>query len=519
MRLIELCFLTKDIPNSEKHSVVTPIPKTGNQINDTKNIRPIAVGPIFARIINKMIARRLADRFTSHDILDPAQHAFLPGKSIHEPNNSVLHCLEDYRSRTKTNQATGCYLIYYDISKAYDCIRWDSIERALERLGMDPNLVDFVMNTLEGSTLAIKTNIPGRTTSRVTMHGAIKQGCPLAPLLFAIVMDELHKGYRTIGGYQALGGAPIVASRGYCDDTVILSNSMAELSKMNAWTIKFMATHGLNINVTKTKVTGRDKSGLANAFPVLWSGSTTPLTSLPPTDSIKYLGCMISFDLNWADQINKMTGYVMNIATKLRHGNITLLQGSMLAKQVLDGMMDIGLRHAIISKNSLLEWDKVLSSSILHRAALAGKKIHSSAVYTIIRKCSLVSLNIIAKTAQLMENITGPHELKLAYGKAINLANKNSTLTSNDKRSDNRLTHIIKLLRINNISITQNPAHCLDEAVVTKKLSDLDTFFYPLTKWSTHVNFIVNRLRKHRRILNFLLHGHCSNSLARYERT
>ena len=75
---------------------------------------------------------------------------------------------------------------------------------------------------------------------------------------------------------------------------------------------------------------------------------------------------MISFDLNWIAQINKMTGYVMNIANKLRHGNITLLQGSMLAKQVLDGMMDIGLRHAIIPKTSLLEWDRILSSSILH---------------------------------------------------------------------------------------------------------------------------------------------------------
>ena len=245
-RLINLCLITKDIPKDEKHSIITPIAKSGSQVRDTKNIRPIAVGPIIARIINKMMARRLADKLTRHSLLDPAQYAFLPGRSIHEPINSILNCLDDYKNRLGTTLRTGCYIIYYDISKAYDCIKWSSIERALERLGIDPNFIDFVMNTLAGSTLAMKTNLSGRTTERVQMHGAIKQGCPLAPLLFAIVMDELHRGYRNIGGYQPLAACPKILSRGYCDGTAILSN-LSELIKMNDWTKKFMFDHGLNM--------------------------------------------------------------------------------------------------------------------------------------------------------------------------------------------------------------------------------------------------------------------------------
>jgi hypothetical protein len=48
----------------------------------------------------------------------------------------------------------------------------------------------------------MRTNLSGRVTSPVELRKAIKQGCPLAPLLFAIVMDELHSNYRAIGGYQ-----------------------------------------------------------------------------------------------------------------------------------------------------------------------------------------------------------------------------------------------------------------------------------------------------------------------------
>jgi hypothetical protein len=123
-----------------------------------------------------MMARRLSDKLIKHNILDPAQYAFLPGRSIHEPINTVLHCLEDYKRRQNTSHRTGCYIIYYDISKAYDCIKWSSIENALENLGVDPAFIDLTMNSLTNSTLAMKTNIPGRTTERIQMHGAIKQG-------------------------------------------------------------------------------------------------------------------------------------------------------------------------------------------------------------------------------------------------------------------------------------------------------------------------------------------------------
>ena len=163
-----LCFETRDLPKVEKKSIVTPVPKKGSQVRSTDNIRPIAVGQIIARIINKLVARRLSNKLRDHNILDPAQHAFLPGHSIHEPINTLIHCLSDYHRKRNTKEARNCFVIYYDITKAYDCVRWSSIEAAMERLKLDPALIDFVMNSLSGSTIAMKTSVNGRITTTLT---------------------------------------------------------------------------------------------------------------------------------------------------------------------------------------------------------------------------------------------------------------------------------------------------------------------------------------------------------------
>jgi hypothetical protein len=110
---------------------------------------------------------------------------------------------------------------------------------------------------------------------------------------------------------------------------------------MDRWTQEFMAKHGLSITFTKTKLTGRDKEGNASADQIYWAGRTKSLDHLDPTKHIKYLGILISFDLDWTPQINKMNGYIMNITARLTSKSITLLQGSMLLKTVLPGLMEL----------------------------------------------------------------------------------------------------------------------------------------------------------------------------------
>ena len=172
---------------------------------------------------------------------------------IHEPINTVKACYKDAKVNGKS-----LFAIYYDISKAYDTIHWTSIERSLRQIGAPQDFIEYVMNTHKNTFLAMKTNRTGRITNWVKMRKAIKQGCPLAPLLFTIIMNDLHKKYREADG-GSIGyrlGETRVTSRGYCDDTVVLCDNVQHLAKLNEITHDFFKEHRLNINEGKTKFIG-----------------------------------------------------------------------------------------------------------------------------------------------------------------------------------------------------------------------------------------------------------------------
>ena len=193
-------------------------------------------------------------------LLHRAQNAFIPGRDIHSPIDIVKECFRQSKLAANGSGERELHAIFYDISKAYDTVRWSSITEAMRATGLDEDFITFVHQSLVGTKVCIKTSTRGRTTEHVDMNQAVRQGDPLAPLLFDIVMDALHRGYAKIGGYQLRNG-PLVSSVGYCDDTVILASSLKEIRAMNEWTCTFFLHQGFNISASKTYATGRHDDG------------------------------------------------------------------------------------------------------------------------------------------------------------------------------------------------------------------------------------------------------------------
>ena len=482
--IINFCIETKDIPDTLKHTIVTGLPKDEGQVNDLDRIRPISVGPIVGRIVNKVLAARLGHTLSEHSILDWAQYAFLPGRNIHEPINTLISCFEQSLLAKAGSTSKQCLAIFYDISKAYDTVRWSSIKKALIRIGAPKTFIEYTMNSLKGTTLSMKTNIPGRVTPTVQVHKAIKQGCPLAPILFAIVMDELHAGYREIGGYKMNGG-PLVSSRGYCDDTVILANDLPTLKRMNEWTHSFFQKHRLQINLTKSYLTGRDSQGNNITTDILWPDSNMkPLKRVATGYSIRYLGIWINADLCWKDHIKKMNAAVMSTVSDMRHRRVTTLQGCLLVKHVLGHVLDIGLRHVPIPSPQLEAWDKWIKGAIV-QIADCTPTIHESAVWSILKTHSITDKNVLAKTTQLMDSLIQDSEMKKYYTslwespmkEVQTQVEKASTeagikMATRVNERDSRTTAIIKTLAQQGVHITRNGHHKNREAVQKKYQSD-----------------------------------------------
>ena len=108
-----------------------------------------------------------------------------------------------------------------------------------------------------------------------------------------------------------------VHSRGYCDDTVILADTLDDLRAMNTVVANFFRRHNFRVNEIKTKVTGRENSSAPLADLIHWPGSGNAFTTVPPGESIKYLGALVSMDLDWSQQIQKMRATILHITTCL----------------------------------------------------------------------------------------------------------------------------------------------------------------------------------------------------------
>ena len=420
--ILNLCLEIRDLPDSEKLGIITALPKSEGMVTSMDDIRPITVGPALSRLLHKILAHRLGSLISGNgdakkSLIDPAQFAFMAGYDIHEPINSAVACYRDFADRLTTENPVGCFATYYDISKAYDTIRWDSIKKALENLGIDENFITFVMSSLKGTRVAMRTNVPGNITRKVTLHKSIKQGCPLAPLLFIIVMDEMHKELRKLGlGYKLANGDRI-SSRGYCDDTYIVANSAHDLNRMNDEVIApFFEKHGLQINETKTKVTGRYASGAPYQDTMVWPGSGKPFETIPPSDSVRYLGAHINLDLDWTTQINKMQASVMTTAAHARSKRLTAFQCIAITRHVIASRLEIGMRHAHIPAKTLQMWDDTIASAISQRCGLTKlHKTSTAATLMCSNICTFSNQYMLTKIAHTMEMVTKRAELNDHY--------------------------------------------------------------------------------------------------------
>ena len=415
--ILNMYLLAKDIPTSEKLSIVTPLPKKGTHHTTLDNIRPISVGPFLSRLFNSILARRLSTKLEHHKILDQAQHAFLPGKGIHEAINSITTALRHFKENP--TQGEGCFLILYDISKAYDNLPWSSIERGLERLGIGPNFIDLVMNTHKGTELAMKLN-PRRATLPQTMFKGIKQGCPLAPLLFIIVMDELHCGLRQLGGYEIPSYEPHsttttkVSSRGFCDDVAAIANSITSLHSMNQFVRSFLLFHNFTLNRTKTHATGRFNNGCPLNSPIPWD-DTSHISPQDPQTATRYLGLQLSFDLTWNDQIKVMNSIVAIFASQLQSSRLTPLQATSVYKQIIAARLEIGYRHATIPTKTLTQWDHWISRSFLRCMDLQHTQISIPSLFTTLNTLPPSMHHKIALSMHTLESLTKNSELQTSY--------------------------------------------------------------------------------------------------------
>jgi hypothetical protein len=159
------------------------IPKKVEAV-EVKDFRPISlIGGVY-KILAKLLANRL--RLVLPSIIYPSQNAFVQGRQILDSVLIAFECLD-----SRLNQGDPGVLCKLDVEKAYDHGNWDFLLYMLHRCGFPSrwqNWIRFCISTVRFSIL-----INGCPSGFFESSRGLRQGDPLSPLLFVIVLEALSR--------------------------------------------------------------------------------------------------------------------------------------------------------------------------------------------------------------------------------------------------------------------------------------------------------------------------------------
>ena len=155
---------------------VNVIPKDGN-LNKPGNWRPITQTNVYAKVLEKIVHKRLITHILENNILSKYQFGFLPGKSTQFKN---------IYSSINNKKIFGAACL--DISKAFDCINHRLLLAKLRNLGLSDSTINWFSSYLDRTQ---ELSYDGQTSSCIRVKSGIGQGTIIGPIVFLIYINNI----------------------------------------------------------------------------------------------------------------------------------------------------------------------------------------------------------------------------------------------------------------------------------------------------------------------------------------
>lgn len=181
---VQSFFFYGFMPTGVNATILSLVPKV-TPPQTMKDFRPIACCNFMYKVISKILAIMMKVIFP--DAIETNQCAFITERLLLE---NVLLASELVNGYHKNGNAEKC-AIKFDISKAFDTVKWSFIIAVLQAVGLPTQFIHWIRQCI--STASFSVSVNGSLEGFFTSARGIRQGCSLSPYLYVILSNVLSK--------------------------------------------------------------------------------------------------------------------------------------------------------------------------------------------------------------------------------------------------------------------------------------------------------------------------------------